>query len=101
MIKVEKVKKKKDSAKEETVCLANGLEVSKFENTQIKADFEKIISGMGKSIKPNSYGDSDYQGSCPNHPNLYKNISNFRISESENVIEFIDEIYKLSDIKYY
>ena len=77
------------------------VEVSKFENTQIKADFEKIISGMGKSIKPNSYGDSDYQGSCPNHPNLYKNISDFRISESENVIEFIDEIYKLSDIKYY
>lgn len=77
------------------------VEVSKFENPQAKIDFEKIMSSMGDSIKPNSYGDSDYQGSCPNHPNLYKNINNFRISESENVIELIDEIYKLSDIKYY
>ncbi len=32
MIKVEKVKKKKEITKQDTVCLANGLEVSKFEN---------------------------------------------------------------------
>jgi len=30
LIKVEKAKKKKDPAKEESVCLANGLEVSKL-----------------------------------------------------------------------
>ncbi len=41
MIKVEKVKKKKDSAKEETVCLANGLEVSKFENFKKSSQFLK------------------------------------------------------------
>ena len=41
MIKVEKVKKKKDSAKEETVCLANGLEVSKFENFKKSSEFLK------------------------------------------------------------
>ena len=41
MIKVEKVKKKKDSAKGETVCLANGLEVSKFENFKKGSDFLK------------------------------------------------------------
>ena len=41
MIKVEKVKKKKDPAKEETVCLANGLEVSKFENFKKSSNFLK------------------------------------------------------------
>ena len=41
MIKVEKVKKKKDIAKQDTVCLANGLEVSKFENFKKSSDFLK------------------------------------------------------------
>ena len=41
MIKVEKVKKKKDPAKEETVCLANGLEVSKFEKFKKSSKFLK------------------------------------------------------------
>ena len=41
MIKVEKVKKKKDIAKQETVCLANGLEVSKFENFKKGSEFLK------------------------------------------------------------
>ena len=41
MIKVEKVKKKKDVAKEETVCLANGLEVSKFEEFKKSSQFLK------------------------------------------------------------
>ena len=41
MIKVEKLKKKKEIAKKETVCLANGLEVSKFENFKKGSDFLK------------------------------------------------------------
>ena len=41
MIKVEKVKKKKESPKGETVCLANGLEVSKFENFKKSSQFLK------------------------------------------------------------
>ena len=41
MIKVEKVKKKKELVKQETVCLANGLEVSKFENFKKSSDFLK------------------------------------------------------------
>ena len=41
MIKVEKVKKKKELVKQETVCLANGLEVSKFENFKKDSDFLK------------------------------------------------------------
>jgi|TARA_E500000075_G_scaffold2767_1_gene2344 sulfite reductase (ferredoxin) len=41
LIKVEKVKKKKELVKQETVCLANGLEVSKFENFKKGSDFLK------------------------------------------------------------
>ncbi len=41
MIKVEKVKKKKELAKQETVCLANGQEVSKFENFKKGSEFLK------------------------------------------------------------
>ena len=41
MIKVEKVKKKKEITKQETVCLANNLEVSKFENFKKGSGFLK------------------------------------------------------------
>ena len=41
VIKVEKVKKKKEVPKQETVCLANGLEVSKFENFKKGSEFLK------------------------------------------------------------
>ncbi len=41
MIKVEKVKKKNELNKHETVCLANGLEVSKFENFKKGSEFLK------------------------------------------------------------
>ena len=41
MIKVEKVKKKKEIAKVEPVCLANGLEVSKFEKFKESSKFLK------------------------------------------------------------
>ena len=54
MIKVEKVKKKKDSAKEETVCLANGLEVSKFEN------FKKSSQFLKEPLATELVNDSDH-----------------------------------------
>ena len=41
MIKVEKVKKNKDTTTQETVCLANGLEVSKFEKFKESSEFLK------------------------------------------------------------
>ena len=41
MIKVEKVKKKKEITKQEPVCLANGLEVSKFEKFKEGSEFLK------------------------------------------------------------
>ncbi len=54
MIKVEKVKKKKELVKQETVCLANGLEVSKFENFKKGSDFLK--EPLASEIK----NDSDH-----------------------------------------
>ncbi len=41
MIKVEKVKKKNEISKQDTVCLANGLEVSKFEKFKKTSEFLK------------------------------------------------------------
>ena len=48
---------------------------------------------------PNSY--KTYQGSCPNHPDLYRQIENFDISETFGVIGLIDEIYKKTNKLYY
>ncbi len=54
MIKVEKVKKKKNPVKDETVCLANGLEVSKFEN------FKKSSQFLKEPLATELINDSDH-----------------------------------------
>ena len=48
---------------------------------------------------PNSY--KAYQGSCPNHPDLYREIDSFDVSETIGVIGLIDEIYRAADVLYY
>lgn len=50
-------------------------------------------------LNPNNYGK--YEGSCPNHPQLYSQLKNFNIEKTQNVIELIDEIYLKSGLKYY
>ncbi len=52
MVKVEKVKKKKKEVKKETVCLANGLEVSKFEDFKKGSQFLK--EPLASELKNNS-----------------------------------------------
>ena len=52
MVKVEKVKKKKKEVKKETVCLANGLEVSKFEEFKKGSQFLK--EPLASELKNNS-----------------------------------------------
>ena len=54
MVKVEKVKKKKKDAKKETVCLANGLEVSKFE------EFKKGSQFLKEPLASELKNDSDH-----------------------------------------
>ena len=54
MLKVEKVKKKKLGEKKQTVCLANGLEVSKFE------DFKKSSNFLKEPLASELQNDSDH-----------------------------------------
>jgi len=54
VVKVEKVKKKKKEVKKETVCLANGLEVSKFE------DFKKGSQFLKEPLASELKNDSDH-----------------------------------------
>jgi predicted dehydrogenase len=68
--------------------------------TEIKTKQIRSILERGNSVgTPNSYGS--YSGSCPNHPNLYKNIDDFDLLKTLNVLELIDEIYAYCNIKYY
>ena len=62
---------------------------------QVKSEFDK----MTDKIDPNSYGQ--YAGSCPNHPELYKNLDCFDLNQTYNVLKLIDEIYECCDRKYY
>jgi len=54
VVKVEKVKKKKKDVKKETVCLANGLEVSKFE------EFKKGSQFLKEPLLSELKNDSDH-----------------------------------------
>ena len=54
MLRVEKVKKKKKVEKKQTVCLANGLEVSKFE------DFKKSSKFLKEPLASELKNDSDH-----------------------------------------
>jgi len=54
VVKVEKVKKKKKEAKKEVVCLANGLEVSKFE------EFKKGSQFLKEPLASELKNDSDH-----------------------------------------
>ena len=60
--------------------------------------FDNLEKKYYISTEPNSYGS--YQGSCPNHPYVYKNLDGFKLNETLNVIGLIDEIYSKSNIKY-
>lgn len=63
----------------------------------------KIVKGiMNNSLSvghPNSYGL--YAGSCPNHPELYRNIEKFNLNETIVVLDLIDRIYSKCGVRYY
>lgn len=77
----------------------NIIESAKFMSHGSQVEFEKISKRFSISTEPNSYGS--YQGSCPNHPFVYQNLEDFSLDQTTSVIDMIDEIYKLSNIKYY
>lgn len=76
----------------------NVIEYGNFLSYGHQKEFEKIKQKYSLSTEPNNYGS--YQGSCPNHPYVYQNLNKFKLEETLNVIEMIEEIYNKSNIKY-
>lgn len=76
----------------------NIIESYNFLSNGAKNKFENILENSKLSIEPNSYGS--YQGSCPNHPGVYKNLENFSLKETLNVIKLIENIYEKGGINY-
>jgi UDP-N-acetyl-2-amino-2-deoxyglucuronate dehydrogenase len=76
----------------------NIIESYNFLSNGSKVAFENILRNTSISIDPNSYGS--YAGSCPNHPELYRNLEKFNILETFNVISIIENIYNKSNISY-
>lgn len=76
----------------------NIVESAKFLSHGSQTEFDKLQKKYDISIQPNSYGS--YQGSCPNHPYVYQNLDQFSLSQSNNVISLIDDIYLKSGIQY-
>lgn len=76
----------------------NIIESATFLSHGSQTEFGKLEKDFYISTEPNSYGS--YQGSCPNHPFVYSNLDDFKLTETINVISLIDEIYNKSGIKY-
>jgi predicted dehydrogenase len=80
----------------------NIIESYNFLTNGSKKEFEILLKDYLIDVEPNKYGS--YQGSCPNHPELYSrlitNPMDFDILESYNSIKLIEEIYKKSNIVY-
>ena len=76
----------------------NIVETATFLSHGSQVEFDKIQKQHTINTEPNSYGS--YQGSCPNHPYVYRNLDKFNMKETKNVIALIDEIYKKSGIEY-
>jgi len=76
----------------------NIIESADFLSHGSQVKFEDLSKSYYISKEPNSYGS--YEGSCPNHPFVYQNLSEFDMKETVNVIELIDNIYSKAGIKY-
>lgn len=76
----------------------NFIESANFLSHESTRQYENLLKQYSYSKDPNSYGS--YQGSCPNHPEVYRNLDKFNLEETKNVITFIENIYKKANIKY-
>jgi predicted dehydrogenase len=76
----------------------NVIESANFLSHGATLHYENMLKECSFSKEPNSYGS--YQGSCPNHPEIYKNLNLFKLEETLNVIKLIEDIYEKSDINY-
>lgn len=76
----------------------NVIESANFLSNGSTKQFEFLEKQYQYSKNPNSYGS--YQGSCPNHPDVYQNLNKFNITESYNVLKLIEDIYSSAGISY-
>tara|TARA_Y100000385_G_scaffold288619_1_gene355674 strand:+ start:967 stop:1974 length:1008 start_codon:yes stop_codon:yes gene_type:complete len=76
----------------------NVIESANFLSHGCTIEYQNLLKQYSYSKDPNSYGS--YQGSCPNHPEVYRNLDKFNLEETKNVITFIENIYKKANIKY-
>lgn len=76
----------------------NVIESANFLSHGCTVEYQNLSKQYSYSKDPNSYGS--YQGSCPNHPEVYRNLDKFSLEETNNVIILIEEIYKKANIKY-
>ena len=76
----------------------NIIESANFLSHGFKLEYDRINRKYSQINQPNSYGS--YQGSCPNHPDVYKNLQNFNLEETYNVITLIEDIYNKAGVSY-
>ena len=76
----------------------NVIESANFLSNGSTVKYENLLKHYSYSKDPNSYGS--YQGSCPNHPDVYKNLHKFKLEETKNVLILIKNIYDKAGIKY-
>jgi UDP-N-acetyl-2-amino-2-deoxyglucuronate dehydrogenase len=76
----------------------NIIESANFLSHGFKLEYDRISKKYDQINQPNSYGS--YQGSCPNHPDVYKNLQNFNLEETYNVITLIEDIYNKAGVTY-
>jgi hypothetical protein len=76
----------------------NIIESANFLSHGFKLEYDRISKKYDQINQPNSYGS--YQGSCPNHPDVYKNLQNFNLEETYNVITLIEDIYNKAGVVY-
>lgn len=76
----------------------NIIESANFLSNGATIQYETLLKKYQYSRDPNSYGS--YQGSCPNHPELYRNLDRFGLEETFNVIKLIENIYAKGNIFY-
>ena len=72
--------------------------IEKFSFLEEHSDLVNESLLTQESRNPNAY--IGYEGSCPNHPDLYKNLEKFDIRQTSTVINTISKIYEMSGLSY-
>jgi len=72
--------------------------IEKFSFLEKHLNLIKENTLLLESRNPNAY--VGYEGSCPNHPDLYRNLEKFDIKQTKKVINTINKIYEMAQLSY-